>query len=96
MKQLIDFVEAIGGFQLDIASQFDWLAHENPYDLSAEHRAIMVYKYWDKSVDAACERLASIKAQYDTLLQDMDQIDKRRKLAILRKAKVIGMTTSVR
>lgn len=64
--------------------------------MSPEHRAIMVYKYWEKSVDAACRRLASMKAQYDSLLQEIDQIEERRKLAVLKKAKIIGMTTSVR
>jgi hypothetical protein len=78
-----------------IGSQFDWLAHENPYDLVPEHRAILVLKYWQESIDAACERLARIKAEYDTLLQDTEQILERRKLAVLQKAKIIGMTTTV-
>ncbi|KAG0617383.1 hypothetical protein M758_5G185900 [Ceratodon purpureus] len=78
----------------NIGSQFDWLAHENPYDLSADHRAILVLKYWQESVDAACELLARIKAEYDTLLQDTEQILERRKLAVLQKAKIIGMTTT--
>ena len=81
--------------QLD-GGQFDWLAHEDPYDLSPEHRAILIYKCWQRSKDAAWERLARIKAQYDTILQDMDEISKRRKLAVLRKAKIIGITTTVR
>jgi hypothetical protein len=81
--------------QLD-GSQFDWLEHGDPYNLSPERRAILVYKYWQRSVDVAWQRLASIKAQYDTILQDTEEISKRRKLAILRKAKIIGITTTVR
>ena len=80
----------------NIGSQFDWLVHENPYNLPAEHRAMLVLKYWQASVDAACERLAKVKAEYDTLLQDTEQILERRKLAILQKAKIVGMTTTVR
>lgn len=81
--------------QLD-GSQFDWLPDGDPYDLSPERRAILVYKYWQRSVDAAWQRLASIKAQYDTILHDTEEISKRRKLAILRKATIIGITTTVR
>lgn len=82
--------------QLDtIGGQFDWIAHENPYDLLPEHRAILVYKYWQESVNGACERLTSLKADYDTLLQDTEQIRQRRKLAVLQNAKIIGMTTTV-
>jgi len=83
--------------QLDtIGGQFDWLAYENPYDLSAEHRAILVYKYWQESVNGACERLTRMKAEYDIVLQDTEQVGERRKLAVLQKAKIIGMTTTVR
>lgn len=81
--------------QLD-GSQFDWLAQADPYELSPERRAILVYGYWQRSVDVAWQRLASIKEQYDTILQDTEEISKRRKLAILQKAKIIGITTTVR
>lgn len=91
---LIDNDEIDLYVQLD-ASQFDWLAHGNPYDLSPERRAILVFKCWNRSVDEAWQCFASIKAQYDTILQDTEEISKRRKLAILQKAKIIGMTTTV-
>lgn len=77
-----------------IAGQFDWIAQENPYDLSMEHRALLVYKYWQECVNGACERLERMKAEYDTLSQDQEQIGQRRKLADLRDAKIIGMTTT--
>ncbi|KAG0627986.1 hypothetical protein M758_2G241900 [Ceratodon purpureus] len=70
------------------------LAHGDPYHLSPGLRAILVYKYWQMGVDVAWQRLASIKAQYDTILQDTEEISKRRKLAIFQKAKIIGITTT--
>lgn len=46
-------------------------------------------------MDDAMQELATIKTQYDVLVQDMDEINKRRKVAVLQKAKIIGMTTTV-
>jgi len=56
---------------------------------------MLVFQCWQRSVDEAWQRVASMKAQYDTILQDTEEISQRQKLAILRRAKIIGMTTTV-
>lgn len=76
-------------------SQFDWIASKNPWHLSMEHRAILVHMLWQRSVEEACQQYASVKAEYDVLVHDMNEIIQRQKLSVLRKATIIGMTTTV-
>lgn len=76
-------------------SQFDWIAFENPWHLSMEHRAVLAHMLWQRSVEEACQQYTSVKAEYDVLVHDMDEIIQRQKLLILRKATIIGMTTTV-
>lgn len=67
----------------------------DPWSLPPEQRVLLVQLLLGRHVAAAQKRYADAKAAYDSYCSDMDDISKARRVKVLRKAKVIGMTTTV-
>ncbi|XP_057823678.2 uncharacterized protein LOC131035924 isoform X2 [Cryptomeria japonica] len=74
--------------------QYQWLLDENPWDLNESHRAILVQLIMQTSRQKIVKKLEEAKKAYDEICQDMEEISKRRQLEVLKKAKIVGMTTT--
>ena len=48
-----------------------------------------------RDLEENVKRLASLKAEYDQLCTENTEINKQKQIAILKDAKIIGMTTTV-
>ncbi|GLJ15080.1 hypothetical protein SUGI_0246490 [Cryptomeria japonica] len=73
---------------------YQWLLDENPWDLNESHRAILVQLIMQTSYQKAVKRVEEAKKAYDEICQDIEEISKRRQLQVLKKAKIVGMTTT--
>ncbi|KAH9314793.1 hypothetical protein KI387_023420, partial [Taxus chinensis] len=74
--------------------RYQWLLDENPWHLNESHRAILVMLIMQSSHEKAVKGLEEAKKAYDELCRDMEEISKRRQLEVLKKAKIVGMTTT--
>ncbi|KAI5066362.1 hypothetical protein GOP47_0018986 [Adiantum capillus-veneris] len=73
---------------------YSWLLEADPWELSSEHRCILILLIMQKNLDDCSRRFAEIKEQYDQVCLENAEINKQRRIAILREAQVIGMTTT--
>eukprot|EP01018_Ginkgo_biloba_P039118 Gb_11776 [translate_table: standard] len=74
--------------------KYEWLLDENPWELNKTHKAILAQIIMQMSHETAFKRFADAKKAYDEICQDMDEINKRRQLEVLKNAKIVGMTTT--
>ncbi|KAI5066361.1 hypothetical protein GOP47_0018985 [Adiantum capillus-veneris] len=73
---------------------YSWLLEADPWELSNEHRCILILLIMQKNLDDCSRKFAETKEQYDQVCLENAEINKQRRIAILREAKVIGMTTT--
>lgn len=74
----------------------EWMLGADPWALHPEQRVFLVQLLLSRHVAAAQQRYVETKAAYDSACLDLDEIGKARRVEVLKKAKLIGMTTTVR
>jgi hypothetical protein len=76
-------------------TRHEWMLGADPWSLPPEQRVLLVQLLLGRHVAAAQKRYADAKAAYDSYCSDMDGISRARRVEVLNRAKIIGMTTTV-
>lgn len=74
----------------------EWMLGADPWTLHPEQRVLLVQLLLARHVAAAQQHYVEAKAAYNSACADLDEIGKARRVEVLKKAKLIGMTTTVR
>jgi hypothetical protein len=74
---------------------YSWLLDADPWGLSNELRCIMMLLMMKENLEESIKQFARIKEQYDQLCKENAELNKQKRVAILKNAKIVGMTTTV-
>ncbi|MCO5551811.1 hypothetical protein L7F22_005313 [Adiantum nelumboides] len=75
-------------------NEYCWLLEADPWELSSEHRGIVLLLIMQRHLEECMKTFFEIKEEYDQLCLENAEINKKRRVAILSEAKIIAMTTT--
>lgn len=77
------------------SAEYTWLLEEDFWELSEELRCILILVIMRQNLDLCITEFLKLQSEYDAVCTDNAEINKEKRVAILKEAKIIGMTTTV-